>query len=485
MHRRMLIATVGSLAVFTTGLLVLAGCGGGGGPITPPETGPPPSSNARFVALLPAAQANATTVGSDRCQSCHTDYHAKWRDTVHATRNVGCESCHGPGSEHVTTPSKTNILTYPRVTDSVVCGQCHGPTFDQHEASGHGRVVEDVIHEGETVPNTYVRTCFRCHSGPFRAEYIDNPMSWGATREQVDAAIAALPVTKLAEYPHETHQSATCANCHDPHQQTQNLTSAGNQAHLRRKTKNLDPTDILPGSPVRNYTTYNHMCGSCHNARGANPSDAALGAASATRPPHASTEMNMLLGVSGAEGSGPVVRTGAHTDTPDQCIHCHMPTRRHTFTVSLDISCQPCHTPTDAAARHQGVRNEVLNGLLALRTRLERWSQQTFGNPELWNYPSTLSEEGLTAPPQNQVPIQVKRVRYNYFFILNDGSLGIHNTSYTRHLLAVSNNFLDEIGVSRAAPASRSVKEGMRILERDKAAAKKTTKSPHGPGDVL
>jgi hypothetical protein len=43
--------------------------------------------------------------------------------------NVGCESCHGPGSEHVATGGRSRFIVNPRYLSaersSVVCGRCH------------------------------------------------------------------------------------------------------------------------------------------------------------------------------------------------------------------------------------------------------------------------------------------------------------------------------------------------------------------------
>jgi predicted CXXCH cytochrome family protein len=64
---------------------------------------------------------------SQECDGCHSvnfDIHSK---TV-TEWNVGCERCHGPGSEHAIQPSRANIvnparLDYIRAND--VCIQCH------------------------------------------------------------------------------------------------------------------------------------------------------------------------------------------------------------------------------------------------------------------------------------------------------------------------------------------------------------------------
>lgn len=61
------------------------------------------------------------------CDGCHSvDYNIQTKKV--AEWNVGCERCHGPGSEHVARPSRNNILNparldYVRANDT--CIQCH------------------------------------------------------------------------------------------------------------------------------------------------------------------------------------------------------------------------------------------------------------------------------------------------------------------------------------------------------------------------
>jgi predicted CXXCH cytochrome family protein len=61
------------------------------------------------------------------CDGCHSvDYNIRTKQV--AEWNVGCEKCHGPGSEHLAHPTRGNILNparmnYVQATDS--CIQCH------------------------------------------------------------------------------------------------------------------------------------------------------------------------------------------------------------------------------------------------------------------------------------------------------------------------------------------------------------------------
>ncbi len=477
MYKKRIFWLTGVSLVLVAAVFALEGCGGGGGPlIQPPGTGTP-SPSSRFVELLPAAQKDATYVGSDQCARCHGASNRQadaepvavaWAKTKHAQVNVGCEQCHGPGSKHAAAPSKENILTYPNAASSVVCAQCHGTIAAQYEQSGHAGAVETVIEEAENNPNFYGKTCFRCHSAPFRAQMVDSKLTYGQSRDAIDAGIQAMSAEAIVEIAHATHESASCVSCHDPHRQTGNLTWQGKEVQLRRAELNTDTTDVAPGTPVKQHTTFNQICASCHNGRGGNPSDTALNTGTARPNFHESNQYNMLMGITGVEEQpGPLVRNTAHATAPGQCSHCHLPNARHTFTVSYDTGCSPCHTTADAAARTQATKSQIEQGLLALRSRLRAWSQQTFGDADLWDY-TTLIPAGKTAPPQAQVPIEVKRARHNYWFILRDASFGVHNAAYARYLLEIANANLDRLGVgadSRAANLSPATRRA--ILEAD------------------
>ena len=86
-------------------------------------------------------------------------------------------------------------------------------------------------------------------------------------------------------------------------------------------------------------------------------------------------------------------------------------------------------------------------------------------NPaDLWDYTSLLPT-GDTAPAQNLIPITVKRARHNYYFVLRDKSLGVHNYLYTDYMITIANDNLDAVG----APATAVLPMAMLSIDQKKA----------------
>jgi mono/diheme cytochrome c family protein len=231
-----------------------------------------------------------------------------------------------------------------------------------------------------------------------------------------------------------------------------------------------DTSLVDPGSPPAEYVQLNQVCAQCHNGRGTDPADGALQRSTSRPPMHDSNQFNMLAGISGVDEGNPI-RSQAHFNAPGQCSTCHMldGTGGHTFTVKLD-NCVPCHTQADAAARRNAVRGDTEARLLALRNRMENWAEATLGDRDFWDYSSLVQEAGKTPPDQAQVPIEVKRARHNYYFVIRDASLGTHNGTYTRNLLDIANRNLGQIGVAAAAVRTAGA-AAHAIIERDRLRA--------------
>jgi len=225
--------------------------------------------------------------------------------------DVQCESCHGPGSVHVSAPDETQPLaTIAADTDAMAgCGTCHSgahtPFVEEWKQSAHGTV------EAAAVGNT---TCQGCHDGR-------------AALERFDSHAAFI------EQDSTNWQPITCAVCHDPH-------GSNNPAQLR-----------LPiGTP--DLTT--NLCMQCHYRRSApDPTSSRMS-------PH-SPEGPLLLGEAGwipqnfADSSIGVSSHGSDAN-PRLCAGCHVNsltatdalTGQQAISVGHRFEALPCLTPGGA-----------------------------------------------------------------------------------------------------------------------------------------
>jgi len=136
----------------------------------------------------------ATYAGSKSCAECHETITQKFLTADHArlvtpgknSQEVGCESCHGPGSLHVKSGGESNTIlgarknpetcfschldkrgqfslqnSHPVLAGKISCSDCHNP----HEGSGFA---------GNKPVLSRDETCTKCHTaqrGPFAFEH--------------------------------------------------------------------------------------------------------------------------------------------------------------------------------------------------------------------------------------------------------------------------------------------------------------------------
>lgn len=144
----------------------------------------PPSNeeDAKKWAALPI-----NYVDTKLCQQCHQDNYSTWQQANHS--DVSCESCHGPGSAHVS-QGEALIIDTARET----CGRCHArvlarqESFPQIDFEKHGAPAECITCHNPHEPsqNTMVSpaiphplegrdSCLVCHNSssaiPFPADH--------------------------------------------------------------------------------------------------------------------------------------------------------------------------------------------------------------------------------------------------------------------------------------------------------------------------
>lgn len=339
--------------------------------------------------------------------------------------NVQCESCHGPGSQHATSLGKTNFISIS--LDSGSCNQCHDAA-DHHPYgtewlnSGHAVSTRVPAEEAEENPVIY-GACLGCHTS---IGFIQRLKGVNSNRDT-----SYLPIN--------------CQTCHEPHGET----TPANNPHMIRT---LASVTFQEGTTVTNAGE-GLLCMQCHQARvnaktyASNPNNA-----SSRFGPHHGPQGDMLEGINGYT-YGKNIPSSAHaTAVTNTCITCHMQklpssdpafthAGGHTFNVSstngdLVAACQQCHgssvTSFDIALKDyngdgviEGVQTEVKHLMDKLSTLLPNASGVVDGLVK------------VPVPAKTWTPAQMEAT-YNYLFIAEDKSMGIHNTAYTVGLLKAS-----------------------------------------------
>lgn len=227
-------------------------------------------------------------VGSETCLGCHSDQTVD--GTVHGNARIpgspaalqGCETCHGPGEQHVEDDEKGHILKFAQMEPrdvSDTCVTCHNRSehalweTSAHNARNLGCTTCHSVHHpvsgrGQLVKANQMEVCGTCHKPQVMKQLRSSHM----------------PVRE---------GKMTCTTCHNPHGST-------NVRMLR----------------VGNYI--NESCVSCHaEKRGPFLWEHAAGreSCSTCHDPHGSNNDRMLV-----------------ARTPALCQRCHIGTR-HPSTI--------------------------------------------------------------------------------------------------------------------------------------------------------
>ena len=178
-----------------------------------------------------------------------------------------------------------------------------------------------------------------------------------------------------------------------------------------------------------------NLCATCHRARrGADYYDVGVGTeftvTSSHMGPHHGAEPEMLMGV-GAVGISDSVSVH-YTLVEDGCPTCHIgPSDSHTFEPTLE-GCQSCHADLDTFDR---------NGV---QTDIEALYHELGELVEAAGLVHLDEEDGMYHPVQDAVgTVAEGEAMWNLLFVQEDGSMGIHNPSYTENMLEYALGLLE------------------------------------------
>ena len=240
---------------------------------------------------------------SAKCSGCHNNgLEIEYDSSNYITSydyvdlNIGCESCHGPGSDHVAASSdeKPNyIVSLRRLTPAAerqACGMCHaadlGTSANPSGAFGYpfNEDNADLVGGGLYVPGVYDA-----------ADYIKG---YGATEEAGGGFEAwpdgvhglahrqQVPMLEASIHTNNDYEQLTCSSCHDSHSLVQGPAEA-----------EVDKND---GAYAYTNPTFddNTLCLSCHAGYG----------------PFADV-LGLDVALNFAQGGGTVTQDGVEVDT--------------------------------------------------------------------------------------------------------------------------------------------------------------------------
>ncbi len=259
-------------------------------------------------------------VGAETCKGCHEDAPSKnfyknfeatphWKTTLGAIRGAeghGCESCHGPGADHVSGGGdKSKIFSFKGKSTKEIserCLECHeyGEEHSNFRRSQHNMnnvscIQCHSVHNAKQAQFLLVQKqpqlCFSCHvetkpdfNKPFRHRVNENLLKCtdchnqhgGFLTKQLRSTAAQdqvcfkCHVDKAGPFVFEHHgvRSEGCVSCHTPHGSSNPRLLKRSQVNLlclECHTPSAGPVEGAPGVPsFHNQTQKYQACTMCH-----------------------------------------------------------------------------------------------------------------------------------------------------------------------------------------------------------------------------
>ena len=345
-----------------------------------------------------------------------------------AMGTIGCESCHGPSFDHKLTADKKKIGVS---MDAAVCNQCHDGSSRHSLGTYFNSSMHATLPQSEPAYN-----CQPCHTGAGFVYYMEHGKDTTGIRAVWDPNTDGM--TKIS-----------CQACHDPH-------SSANPYQLRTMSLRGDSLRngyVIPAG-LRNKT--GNLCANCHFSRyrtqdKVKPNSPPYFGFVDRYGPHGNPQADMYFGTSGYQfGDESFTGLMTHAGLEGGCATCHMQDRvrsgntlpNHSFSMTdttfgfrAVTVCKNCHGDIedfndvrafydyDRNGMIEGVQTEIAGLLAQLKSRLPQ--DPLTGEPVTRTKDSLLIKNNFSA---------VAGI-WNYYIVVNDGSMGIHNTKYAVALL--------------------------------------------------
>ena len=171
--------------------------------------------------LAPPSIPGAEFVGSVACDACHGEIVRDFRTATHArlqakgenAKEMGCESCHGPGSKHVAAGGGAGSIVNPRKSPET-CFQCHLEVRAKFQLPHRHPVLEGKI------------SCVDCHN-PHKGRALKGGDASLPQNVRGGASMMLLSMNETCTqchvqqrgpfvFEHEAVREG-CTSCHSPH----------------------------------------------------------------------------------------------------------------------------------------------------------------------------------------------------------------------------------------------------------------------------
>lgn len=341
---------------------------------------------------------------------------------------IGCENCHGAGSNHPSGQPGAQFLTNSTYTAGA-CAQCHDEpwrhnVYSMYENSGHSEAVwSSSFAQGVSSQNNSLGNCIRCHDAK---GYIN--FTKGLTTNTTGMTVAS-------------HLAITCATCHDPH---------GNSNFASLRTSPAGSDTLANGMEIT-LGGNGKLCMDCHKNRTNNEVTVQTSVSNSHWGPHHSVQADILFGQNAAKFTTTDYATGSHMyAVTDACVTCHMYATPDTGNVNRDkvgghsfrmhnpdndfdytAACTNCHGPKNSFEDFEAVTDYDGDGTVE--------SIQSEVEGLLTNIRILLPPTGTDSVDYALIgtmnDLTIKKAYWNYLLITNDGSNGMHNSKFAFDVL--------------------------------------------------
>lgn len=314
------------------------------------------------------------------------------------------------------------------------------------------KVVNEIVQEA---PAADIGACFTCHS--------DSDVKLVAARQQYELSVHYLGDTQNRNR-NNSSRYASCEGCHtnegfvarvtgEPFEGDHFTTISCFTCHQPHTSGTLG-LQTMAAVTLENGGTFNNgagnLCASCHHSRADVDTYIVAGDTLNTHwGPHHSNQSDMLAGTNGYEFAGYDYGSSPHgAGAEDGCLQCHMNkslwgTGGHAFNMTDEeeeyenvSGCNTgCHEGSVEGFDHDGLQADITDKLLTLETLLLDAGLLAL-----------VDEDGELIPEPNEdhvlASVDEGGALFNYLFIKEDRSKGIHNPDYAEDLLQSAIDFM-------------------------------------------